>query len=64
MATVKEQKMIFAGAALVMFTGYLWAVVSCPPPRPDEAWLLFTMGVAETLLPAFFLLGIARRLPE
>jgi len=58
--TAREEKMIFTGTILFMFGGFLSAVVSCPPPLDRELPLVFAIGVAETLLPAFALLSMAR----
>lgn len=60
--TSREQKGIFTFCVAWMFLAHLWAVLTCPPPRPDEVGLLFALGVAVTLVPAFAVLGLARRL--
>lgn len=62
--TNREQKGIFTFFTAWMFGAFLWATVSCPPPRADERWLLFTLGCATTLLPAFGALFAARKLSE
>ena len=58
--TAREQKSIFTFAVLFMFSGFLWSIVSCPPPLAHELPLVFAIGVAQTLLPAFALLSMAR----
>ena len=60
--TVREQKGVFTFAVIWMFGAVLWATVSCPPPRADELWALFALSVTTTLVPAFALLGLARKL--
>jgi len=58
--TVREQKAIFGFVVLFMFGGYLSAVITCPPPIDRELPIVFLLGVATTLMPAFAFLEAAR----
>ena len=58
--TIREQKGIFGFVVLFMFGGYLSAVITCPPPTDNELPLVFLLGVATTLFPAFAFLESAR----
>jgi hypothetical protein len=62
--TVRQEKFLFAAVALWMFGGFLWAIVSCPPPLESELPLVFGIGVAQTLGTAFLFLGGARVLSK
>ena len=62
--SVREQKGIFGFVVLFMFLGFLWAVVSCPPPQEGELPAVFAIGVAQTLIPAFVFLWATRKLSK
>jgi hypothetical protein len=62
--TVRQEKFLFTAVALWMFGGFLWAIVTCPPPLEGELPLVFGIGVAQTLGTAFLFLGGARLLSK
>ena len=55
---VREKKIVFTFPIVAMFTMFLWATVTSPPPRDDERWLLFALGVSTCLIPAFLFIGL------
>ncbi len=62
--SAKDQKTVFTFAVVFMFGAFLSSVRYCPPPLDWERHLVFLLGVAETLIPAFLFLFAARRLSE
>ena len=62
--SIRNQKAIFGFVVAWMLGGNLWAAVSCPVPAQGDLPLVFALGVASTLLPAFGFLYAARKLSE
>ena len=60
--TVRQQKFLFTFSVLWMFGGIVLATIVCPAPTSSELPLVFGFSVASTLLPAFGLLALVRKL--